>query len=129
MKELEKLRQMDWVKAPPGFEARVLAGIHERRAHKKKMVILRWSLAGAFATMALLVVTAQVFFVGPQTPAQSFAVGEEPFTKKALPGREPAIPITEAVTFAGEPKSQVRDPNTIYILEQVSDSTDTRIIY
>ncbi len=129
MKELEKLRQVDRAEAPPGFEARVLAGLHERKAHKKKIKTLHLSLAGAFATMALLVVTAQVFFVGPQPPAQMVAVEKSSFTQKALPEREISIPITEGVTYTGEPKSQVRDPQTIFILEQVSDSTDTRIIY
>ncbi len=129
MKELEKLRQVDSVGAPPGFETRVLAGLHERQAHKKKMKTLRLSLAGAFATMALLVVTAQIFFVGPQPSPQTAAVEKSAFTQRSLSEGHISIPITEAVTFTGEPRSQVQDSQTIYILEQVSDSTDTRIIY
>lgn len=117
MKELEKLRHVDKVEAPPGFETRVMSRLYERKAQRKKARTIQLSVAGAFSTVALLVVTAQVFFVGPQTP--------EP----AVAGGGISIPITEAVTFSGEPRSQVQDPRTIYILEQVSDSTDTRIVY
>jgi cobalamin biosynthesis protein CobD/CbiB len=129
MKILEKLRQVDTVEAPPGFEGRVMAVLHERQARKKKRKTFQLSLAGALATMALLVVTAQVFFVGPQIPVRQSAVEKGAFTQEALSERELAIPITEAVTFAGESRSRVQDAKTIYILEQVSDSTDTRFIY
>ncbi|MFW6137396.1 MAG: hypothetical protein ACOC5U_04880 [Candidatus Aminicenantaceae bacterium] len=129
MKELEKLRHVDEVEAPPGFEARVLSRLYERKAQRKKTRTIQLSLAGAFSTVVLLVVTAQVFFVGPQTPEQAVQVGENFFPQKSSAGGEISIPITEAVTFSGEPRSQVQDPRTIYILEQVSDSTDTRIVY
>jgi len=128
MKEFERLRQADNVQAPPGFEDRVLDLLHERRSRKKKVRTIQWSLAGAFAAMTLLVVTAQVFFIGPPPAPQTDAVENRALTKKSLP-EESTIPITEAVTFTGEPMSRVRDSKTIYILEQVSDSTDTRIIY
>jgi hypothetical protein len=40
------------------------------------------------------------------------------------------IPITERLNYSGEVRSVNRQqPRTIYILEQVSDRTDAKIIY
>jgi hypothetical protein len=44
-------------------------------------------------------------------------------------GYENGIPITEAVDYSGEIKEKTKQPQTIYILEQVSESTDTHIKY
>ena len=40
-----------------------------------------------------------------------------------------SIPVTESLNYSGEVHNQSRDRGTIYILEHVSESIDTKIIY
>jgi hypothetical protein len=51
------------------------------------------------------------------------------FQRRGEPRKGETIPIIEAVDYAGEIQSASREPQTIYILEQVSEVTSTKIKY
>jgi hypothetical protein len=51
------------------------------------------------------------------------------FQRGGEPKKGETIPIIEAVDYAGEIQSASREPQTIYILEQVSEGTSTKIKY
>lgn len=116
MDELKLLGHLPRVKAPLGFETRVLAHLAERTALKaRRFKALRLSLAGASAFV--LVGFVVVRFIIP--------AGSGSIRMAASPdGDRPAgrvIPINEPVDYAGEVRETSRERETIYILEQVSD--------
>jgi hypothetical protein len=112
MDELRSLAALPRVKAPLGFESRVMAAVAERTAHKaRRLRALRLSLAGASA----FVLVARLFFLPGTGPARSAA------SLDGAGGGGRVIPINEPVEYSGEVRAASRDGETIYILEQVSD--------
>jgi hypothetical protein len=116
MDELRSLRALPRVKAPFGFETRVLAGLAERTAREtRRRKALRLSLAGASAFALVGFVVGRLLFLPAAGPVRSAA---------SLDGAGPGgriIPINEPVEYSGEVRAASRDGETIYILEQVSD--------
>ncbi len=51
------------------------------------------------------------------------------FQRGEEPRKGETIPIIEAVDYAGEIQFASREPQAIYILEQVSEGTSTKIKY
>jgi hypothetical protein len=116
MDELRSLAALPRVKAPLGFESRVMAAVAERTAHKaRRLRALRLSLAGASAFVLVGVVAARLFFLPGTGPARSAA------SLDGAGGGGRVIPINEPVEYSGEVRAASRDGETIYILEQVSD--------
>lgn len=129
MKELNYLKKMGKVDAPPDFERRVLAQLSLRKRSEIRVRRLRLSFAGAFGAVAILVIAAGLFFL-PQDGDLSYSGLEKGFSPEFSGyGQQNYISITESMEYAGEVRSKAKQPNTIYILEQVSDTTDTRIKY
>jgi len=129
MKELNYLKKMGKVDAPPDFEQRVLAQLSLRKRSEIRVRRLRLSFAGAFGAVAILVIAAGLFFL-PQDGDLSYSGLEKGFSPEFSGyGQQNYISITESMEYAGEVRSKAKQPNTIYILEQVSDTTDTRIKY
>jgi len=142
MEELSLLKKLGRVDAPPGFEQKIMAQISLRKRRQVRIRRLSYSFAGAFSALAVLVVVLN-FFILPQRPGQAPSVSS--LTEESLSDRAksfPAkpemrretrmsrfIPIIESVDFSGEVRSLRSGPPTVYILEQVSDTTDTRIKY
>jgi hypothetical protein len=57
MSEWDIFKGLDPVKAPPDFEQKVMARLSLRkRMERRRRVVLRWSMAGSFASLALAAV-------------------------------------------------------------------------
>jgi hypothetical protein len=128
------LKKLERVKAPPDFEQKILAQLSLRKRRKLRVKYLRLSLAGAFSAALVFFVVMNVFVL-PKKGAVEIADFEKglaspsTFQRSEEPRRGETIPIIEAVDYAGEIQSASREPQTIYILEQVSESTSTKIKY
>lgn len=133
MEEFDLLSKMERVEAPSGFEQKVMAQLSLRKRKHLRTRRLGFSLAGACATLAVVVLVLNVFEL-PQKETQALAEFdkmEESAVLKTAPrwNRLDTIPITESVNYTGEVQNVSRQARTIYILEQVSDRTDTKIFY
>ncbi len=140
MEELNPLEIMKRVQAPPGFERRVLAELAVRRGkNARRRRTWRYSLAGATAIIVVGFITLNVFVLRKQTPAVisgldkrvSSPQARESMPSKMFKGQAPAdtIPIIESVDYSGEVRSTSQEPRTIYLLEQVTEAANTKIIY
>ncbi len=128
------LKKLERVKAPPDFEQKILAQLSLRKRRKLRAKYLRLSLAGAFSAALVFFIIVNVFILPERAPVEvaDFEKGlSSPsiYQRAEEPGRGETIPIIEAVDYAGEIRSSSREPQTIYILEQVSESTSTKIKY
>ena len=118
----ELLAKMTRVQAPPGFEETVLTRLPAAR--KERARIRRANFRYAFAGSATLVLVAFVL-LNP-----SFFQKELPLTfveREAL--TMPSIPVFETMDYASEFRNAQSQPRTVYILEQVSESVSSEIIY
>ncbi len=129
MQEFDLLTHTKTVEAPPGFEQRVMAHLAERKQQRRR--IRRYGFSAATAAASVLVVIAVLnFLVLPQrSPDRMAALEKEISPDFQSPVQITTIPITEALDFAGEIRQVSQQPRTIYILEQVSDRTDAKLIY
>ena len=133
------LKKMETVKAPPDFEQKILAQLSLRKRRKLRVKYLRLSLAGAFSAALVFFLVVNVFILPQKGPAEvadmekGFSAQPTLQSRGAAKGGElrrgETIPIIEAVDYAGEIQSASREPQTIYILEQVSEGTSTKIKY
>ena len=129
MEEFELLTHMERVEAPAGFEGRVMAHLAARKRQRRKARRVGFSLAAAAGSLAVVAVALN-FLALPQGGAGEMASLKKEITPEFQPqGLSHTIPITEVLDYSGEARQVARQPRTIYILEQVSDRTDTRTIY
>lgn len=128
------LKKLERVKAPPDFEQKILAQLSLRKRRNLRIKYLRLSLAGAFSAALVFFMAVNVFIL-PKKGSLEVADFEKglaspsTFQRRGEPRKGETIPIIEAVDYAGEIQSASREPQTIYILEQVSEGTSTRIKY
>jgi hypothetical protein len=118
----ELLAKMTRVAAPPGFEETVLTKLPAAR--KERARVRRANFRYAFAGSAALVLVGFVL-LNP-----SFFQKELPLTfaeREAL--TVPSIPVFETMDYASEFRNAQSQPRTVYILEQVSESVSSEIIY
>lgn len=133
MQEINILKKLERVKAPFGFEQRVMSQLSLRKRKQEKVRQLRFSLAGAFSLLAVFFIVFNVFIL-PQKDMQEFS-GLDEDSSSILQGRRidvsqrGIIPVVEAVDYKGEIQALSQEPSTIFILEQVSDTADTQITY
>jgi hypothetical protein len=136
MEELNLFEKLTRVKAPPDFEHKVMAQLSLRRERKfRARRGLRFSFAAAAAFFLLAFVMTNVIFV-PKKGQVDFATLEKTVPSSVARAKSQAIapssefiPITEAVDYSHEVRSLSPEPQTIYILEQVSDTTNAGIKY
>jgi hypothetical protein len=126
------LKKIEKVEAPPHFEQKVMTELSLRKRAMARKMRWRLSFAGAFSAAAILLVVVGLFVLPGRRPAE--IVGVEKSAPTALERQEGRrirdyIPIVEAVDYRGEMRTVRDQPPTIYILEHVSESTDTKIIY
>jgi hypothetical protein len=118
----ELLAKMNRVAAPAGFEEVVMAKL--ATARKERARVRRANFRYAFAGSAALVLVGFVL-LNP-----SLFQKELPLTfaeREAL--TVPSIPVFETMDYASEFRNAQSQPRTVYILEQVSESVSSEIIY
>jgi len=126
------LKKMERVEAPPYFEQRIMTELASRKIDKAKKNRLRLSLAGAFSAAAVMLLVVGLFLLPKREPVAFTGLikDESASMKRESPRSERAtVPIIEAVDYMGEFRRANGQPPTIYILEHVSDSTDTETRY
>lgn len=132
MKEMEVMKKIR-VAAPPDFEQKVMAGLSLRKRERLRIRRLRFSMAGAFVGIMVVVVAVGLLVLPRMNPAEFARIKAVPppdILDTQSSDVEDYIPIIEAVDYNGELRSVRREePSTIYILEQVSYRTDTRAKY
>jgi hypothetical protein len=132
MTDFSVLRKTGKVLAPPGFEQKVLRELSARSKKRVRARQLRLSLAGAMSLVAVFIVLLN-FVLLPRNPASSVDLSgleKEMARDFGSIGLQPgSIAITEPVDYVGDLRSRGQETPTIYILEQVSTQTDTRIKY
>jgi hypothetical protein len=126
------LEKIEKAEAPLNFEQKVMAELASRKRTLARNMRLRLSFAGAFSAAAILLVIVGLFVLPQRRPAEISSI--ERSTPSAFERQDQHrirdyIPIVEAVDYTGEIRTVQDQPNTIYILEYVSESTDTKIIY
>jgi len=133
MSEWDIMKRLDTVKAPPDFEPKVMAQLSLRkRLERRRRTVLRWSMAGSFASLAAALVLLNVFVFQGRTPSVVAARGKDIPAASSLiqkAAAEQTIPIIETLDYRSEMRSRTSEPETIYLLEQVSDTAPRGIKY
>ncbi len=133
MDELNLLEKLESVKAPPGFEQRVLAQLSLRKKKRVRVRNLSLSVAGAFSAALVIFIVLNVFILPEKSPVGIANMDKKSmapaFEAEEMPARRTTISITEAVDYGEEVRSLSREPRTIYLLEQVSDEVSSTIKY
>lgn len=133
MDELNLLEKLESVKAPPGFEQRVLVQLSLRKKKRQKVRNLSLSVAGAFSAALVFFIVLNVFILPEKSPVGIADMDKKSmapaFEAEEMPARRTTISITEAVDYGEEIRSLSREPRTIYLLEQVSDEVSSTIKY
>ena len=133
MSEWDIMKRLDTVKAPPDFKQKVMAQLSLRkRIERRRRAVLRWSMAGSFASLAVVVVLLNVFVFQGRTPSEVAERGKDiPVTSSLIQqaAAEQTIPIIETLDYRTEMRSRSPEPETIYLLEQVSDTAPRGIKY
>jgi hypothetical protein len=124
MNDSNLLQRLERVAAPPGFEDRVLDGLRARRAEMPRLRrarTLRLSLAGGSAFLLAGFAVLNLFILrGPGRGALDASLSAS---------AAKAIAIDEPVDYRREVRDASNQAGTVYILEQVSDASNTRIKY
>jgi hypothetical protein len=126
------LKKLGKVEAPPGFEQRVMAELSLRKRKQIKVKHLRFSLAGAFGFLMAVFIAVNFLLLPQKGPDEYSWINNRNAsqgTREASWQNRGIIPITESMDYSKEVRTSTRDSGTIYILERVSDSTDTKIRY
>jgi hypothetical protein len=133
MGEWDIFKGLDTVKAPPDFEQKVIAQLSLRkREERRRTTVLRWSLAGSFASLAAAVVLLNIFVFQDRSPSGIAESGkslapESSIVQSATDGR--TVPIIETLDYRAEMRSRSSEPGTVYLLEQISDTAPRGIRY
>jgi hypothetical protein len=118
----ELLAKMNRVTAPAGFEEGVMAKLPAAR--KERARVRRANFRYAFAGSAALVLVGFVL-LNPSLFRKELPLA---FAEREAP-TVPSIPVFETMDYASEFRNAQSQPRTVYILEQVSESVSSEIIY
>jgi len=133
----EQLAKMTRVRAPEGFEGAVLARLPSARQERirARRAVYRYAFAGS---AALLLIGFLVFNPASREPdtvltyAEREALSATPILGKGSPSaasRSGYVPVYETMDYSSEFRNVQPQPRTVYILEQVSESVSSEIIY
>jgi len=133
MSEWNILKGLDTVKAPPDFEQKVMAQLSLRkRVERRRRAVLRWSMAGSFASLAAVVFLLNVFVFQGRSPSGIAERGKGISPASSMmqsAAYERTVSILETLDYRTEMRSRSSEPETIYLLEQISDTTPRGIRY
>ncbi|MGQ9801136.1 MAG: hypothetical protein ACUVRL_05685 [Candidatus Saccharicenans sp.] len=115
------LKNLERVAAPAEFEAVVLSRVRERKAKRVRLRRLEFSLAGA---AALLLVGILIFAPGLRKSPVSTMAGINPEGQQGK-----VIHVVEPLDLRQEMRRAASESQTMFILEQVSDSWIQQISY
>jgi hypothetical protein len=134
----ELLTKTSRVKAPPDFEERVLAKLgEERRARLRRRAAFRYAFVGSAAVLIVgFVILSQVGVNRRASLALAGKGKSEPAAQRVaypLTARDqaarPYLPVLETVDYSSEFRNASYQPQTVYILEQVSEVRPSEIKY
>ena len=128
MDDTNLLRKLDRAAAPPDFERRVMAQLERRRAELpqvRRAQIFRYSLAGAAAALLVCFLALNVFVLR-SGPDRLMTAGRDKLGSAPAGG---VVSITEPLSYRNEVRSVSYEPQTVYILEQVSNASNKNIRY
>jgi hypothetical protein len=126
----EQLAKMIKVRAPAGFEGAVLARLPAARRERARArrALYRYAFAGSAA-----LVLAGFLVFGPATfekdTVLTYAEREALSATPEQGSRSRIVPVFETMNYASEFRNVRSQPPTVYILEQVSESRPSEIIY
>ena len=126
----ELLARMTKVQAPAGFEEGVLAKLPAAR--KERARARRALYRYAFAGSAALVLVGFLLFNPASFEKDTVLTYAEREALSATPeqgSRSRIVPVFETMNYASEFRNVRSQPPTVYILEQVSESVSSGIIY
>jgi hypothetical protein len=132
MDELDLLRKLGKVNAPPDFEQKVMAQVSLRKRDlRSRRRAFRLSLAGGFASLLAIFVLLNVFVLQKKAPLGITDLKKDiaPASQKMQAAAGQVIPVIETLDYSTEVRSRSSEPQTIYLLEQVSDTTSKDIKY
>ena len=132
MSDWDIMKRLETVKAPPDFERRVMAQLSLRkREERRKRIVLRWSVAGSLASLATVFILLNIFVFEGRTPSRLADRGRDSVSASSAQraADDRTIPIIETLDYRTEICSRSSDPETIYLLEQISDTTPRDIRY
>ena len=132
MEAYELLKQLEIVKAPPDFEQKLMAQLSLRKRKQVRQKTMRYSFAGAFAGVFVLLLVINFLILPGRGPVPYSAGERSALSELDLGGRLAAgdiISITEPVDYSSEIRTLSNEVPTVYILEQVSWTTDTKTRY
>lgn len=115
------LKNLERIAAPVGFEAAVLARVREKKERRVRLRRLEFSLAGA---AALLLIGILIFSPGLRKSPVSTIAGISPEERQ-----ERVIHLVEQLNLRQEMGRAASESQTMFILEQVSDSWIQQISY
>jgi hypothetical protein len=133
MSEWDIFKNLDTVKAPPDFEQKVMARLSLRkRMDRRRRVALRWSMAGSFVALSAVALLLNVFIFETKGPSAVAGRGKGPAVSSAFVERaadQMTVPIIETLDYRTEVRGRSSDSETIYLLEQISDTNPREIRY
>lgn len=116
----EYLNELDQVTAPPGFEQSVLDRLRIRKARQTRLIRLELSLAGVAGLVLIGLLIFSPVFHKPDYPVAG--TGQELSSEKV-------IHLIEPIDLKKEMLRGTDEPQTVFILEQVSDSWIQQVKY
>ena len=132
MEESEILKKLPRVTAPPDFEARLMSRLAERQRGRNAGAPFRprlW-LAAVPAVLLVAAVAVNVFWLRRPGEAPRPSAAERPgFFSAATRRSADVIRITEPMDYRQDIRFSAEEPETVYILESVSDETPQGILY
>jgi hypothetical protein len=131
----ELLGKMDKVKAPADFDEGAFTKLGEaRRARLRRQAAFRYAFAGSAAVLLIGFVLLNVHVVNTRAvadkgPSEALA-NQTSFSGRAGDGAPRTyLPVLETVDYSNEFRNVSNQPQTVYILEQVSEVRPTEIKY
>ncbi len=126
MDDAKVWKGLERVSAPADFEARILQEMNRRRRtgpQLRKARLFKWALSGSAAALLAVftVLNLFVFEKGARSPLANSPAA-------AIFERNP-IQVMERVDYGREVRAAASDPETIYLLEQISDTSSSTIRY
>jgi hypothetical protein len=125
MKERNIFDRLDRVVAPVGFEGRVLAELPRRKERRaRSLTTFRYSLVGGAAAVLVTFLLMNVLILrkpgGVSVAGKGMASG---------PVATEAVQVMETMDYSTEVHNASYEPQTVYILEQVSEASPQEITY